>query len=184
MTLPNAINIAETKGYKQTLTVVPTHETAWEVWYLYKKHGINAEVYPQLAICKNKDCCLDVCWRYKYKDAGACIKGICKYYKAVKRALNVGFSPSETICPRCDQRNECQYHRRRLQAEKAEHRICTNNRFKLSHGRIAENVDYVTIHEEILDTLRPAIIIPSGIKIVKTVEALKIIIAASAYLSY
>ena len=92
----NATNISETKGYEQTLTVVPTHETAWEVWDKYRKNEIAAEVYPELSVCKNKKCLKDDCWRYKYKEGGACVKGMCRYYEGVQNALTDPLKNSES----------------------------------------------------------------------------------------
>lgn len=157
--------------YKRSLTVVPRHEIAWEVLESDRKAGIDAAVYPELSTCE-KNCKGEKCWRFKYGPA-ACVKGCCENYEEVNIALGMGFSASETVCLKCGFNKDCEYKRRLTAIESSRHLIATNSRLSLSFGSIASSADFVTIHESVFFTLRPAIEIKGTPKTVTALEAIR-----------
>lgn len=166
-------DIAEILFYKRSLTVVPRHEIGWEVLKKYQDAGIDAAIYPELSTCE-KTCKGEDCWRYQY-GSDACVAGCCIDYKTVDFAISLGFSASETVCLACAAKSNCVYRMRLAAVEKAKHVIATNKRFSLSLGSVADSAGFITVHESILDTLRPYIEIPGK---AETIEALESIVAA------
>ena len=165
-------DIVEIPFYKRTLTVVPRHEIGWEVLKKYQEAGIaDTAIYPELSTCE-KECKRKKCWRFKYGE-NACVKECCDNYDDVNFALDMGFSASETVCLVCDHRHGCIYKRRLDAVEKAKHIIATNNRFSLSFGSIATPANFVTIHESVLDTLRPDIEIKGKPETITALEAIR-----------
>lgn len=125
----------------RSLHVYPTHSNCHEVERLYLNAGIDVATYPARQT-KDSDDQTQNCWN---TDADI--------------AENMGFPVVKTVCAVCPHHEQCAvsgYLRQLITAKKAIVSLCTQKRVELSgFSDLAGNRDYVSIHEDPINLLRP-----------------------------
>ncbi|PHQ35167.1 hypothetical protein CEE69_12210 [Rhodopirellula bahusiensis] len=123
-----------------SLVVLPSHKNCSEFQGTCESVGIPAVAYPKLS------------------------KATCENFDLAKKAMASGLSPSQSICPKCPHAEGCEYQDLLTLAEKARHKICTHARGAMSFDQLSEGREYISVHEECSEFLRPGIQISSGLK--------------------
>ena len=117
---------------KASLTVTPSHKNCQEVVTMFRQMGVDrAEAYPALT------------------------KKTCQNYDAAVLAIEIGLSPSGSVCLICPHRDDCEYQAQMEAADAALHRVATHTRAEFSFEKLAENRPYIAIHEDAVNLLRP-----------------------------
>lgn len=130
-----------------SLTIQPTHKNCQETETSYTDFGLNAVAYPPL----NRD--------------------TCQNFDEAELAVRHGLSVSQAVCPTCPFFGGCEYQAIFADAEAAPHRIATHKRASLGLEQLAEGRNYVAIHEESSDLLRPKFESSKGLEKVAEVAA-------------
>ncbi|MCG2684363.1 MAG: DUF3854 domain-containing protein [Planctomycetales bacterium] len=128
-----------------SLTVVPAHYNCRETEAVYAGAGLAAAAYPQLS------------------------EGTCQNITEALAALGCGLAASQSVCPDCKFRNDCDYQTTMKAAEASPHRITTHARAALSFEQLAAGRSYVAIHEDAAGLLRPTKEIRVGFEVVARV---------------
>jgi hypothetical protein len=123
-----------------SLTILPTHKNGKEVEAAYRNHPLDAAKFPQI----NGKTCLNL--------------------PIAQRAIESGLSASQAVCPTCSRQLECDYRDFLKEAEDAAHQIATHHRAALSFEQLAKDRDYIAIHEDATNVLRPSIEIARGLE--------------------
>lgn len=125
----------------KALLVYPTHENGREVEEQYLAGGINAACYPARKTTDTKSTPQN-CWN-----------------ESANVAENIGFPVVKTVCPVCEHRKKCcnaGYLGQLMIVKHADVAICTHKRAEYSGlENLAKGCDYVSIHEDPVDLLRP-----------------------------
>jgi hypothetical protein len=125
------------------LLVYPTHKNCREVEEDFLAAGIDAATYPSRTTESSEDIPQN-CWN---KDADW--------------AESIGLPVVKTICPGCPARKKCLacgYLGELIEVEKATVALCTHKRAEFtSLGTMSSGRKYVSIHENPVDLLRPAV---------------------------
>ena len=132
---------------KSSLTIQPTHKNCEETEVSYNGFGLHAVAYPSL----NED--------------------TCQNFDEANLAVSHGLSVSQAVCPTCPYADGCEYQTIFAEAEAAPHRIATHKRASLSFEQLAEGRNYVAIHEESSDLLRPKFESSNGLEKIAEVAA-------------
>jgi hypothetical protein len=127
------------KRVVKSLLVLPSHSNCREVESLCASHNIDAVAYPEIS------------------------RKTCDNYDEAERALDAGLSVSQAICPGCRYKDGCIYQFVLKLADKSNHRIATHCRAGLSFDQIANGREYISIHEDPTDVLRPGFNASSGL---------------------
>ncbi len=124
------------KSAGTSLTIQPTHKNCQETETNYAAYGLDAVAYPSL----NKD--------------------TCQNFDEALLAVESGLSASQAVCLTCKWRDGCDYHDILSRAENSPHRIATHARALSSVEQLAEGRQYVSIHEDSANLLRPKFEVP------------------------
>ncbi len=123
---------------ESSLTVLPTHKNCAEVVNDYRHDGLDAVAYPQLK------------------------PETCVNYDEAVQAINSGLSASSALCPTCGARTKCLYREGMEEADAAAHRLATHQRACLTFSTIADGRNYIVIHEDATNLIRPTAEIATG----------------------
>lgn len=132
-------DIAAAASAGKSLTVVPTHKNASEVALTMQAAGLSAAAYPKLT--KGTDDELQTC----------------SNYPAAEAAMNIGLSPSRSVCPVCEFSTDCEYQSLMREANAAGHRIACHARAALGFSHIAQDRRYIAIHEDPISIFRQTV---------------------------
>ncbi|RIK74929.1 MAG: hypothetical protein DCC68_22165 [Planctomycetota bacterium] len=80
----------------------------------------------------------------------------CQRYDEAETVMKVGLSPSSTICPKCPHKADCDYQATMKAVETADHRLACHKRAELSFEQIADGRQFISIHEDLTEMLRPS----------------------------
>lgn len=126
---------------KRALLVYPTHENGREAVERYLKSDMDAVCYPGRTT-KDTESMAQNCWNV-----------------LADEAERIGLPVVKTVCFRCSHRRDCNEHGYLAQlarAKEAKVAICTHKRAEyMRFGELASGRDYISIHENPIDLLRP-----------------------------
>lgn len=122
-----------------TLTLLPSHQQVAEYWQSMIAAGVPAVRYPMLTP-------IDL------PDLG--IEKTCTQFKLANTALNIGLTPSQTVCPRCDDKEGCVYRNQTQEAKAAKHAIGTHSRAIYQLREMVDKRPLVLIQESATGILR------------------------------
>lgn len=125
---------------KTSLQIVPSHKNCEETEGHCRQHDIDATAFPKLD------------------------RKTCANYDEAEQVLNVGLSVSGALCPRCEHNPDCEYQATLKLAESSRHSIATHHRGALSFEQLAEGRQYISIHEDSAEFLRPGVEIADGLE--------------------
>ncbi|WP_339910898.1 winged helix-turn-helix transcriptional regulator [Symmachiella dynata] len=132
----------------KALLIYPTHDNCDEVVEPYLESGVDAACFPQRVTCDSGDRPQN-CWN---DDAS--------------QAEGIGLSVVKTVCPACDYRDKCRqtgYLAQLVNVAHADVAIATHKRAEYTGlSEMAQGRDYVSIHEDVIDLLRPPTDISTG----------------------
>jgi hypothetical protein len=142
---------ADTAAVKQlneqggrSLTLVPDHKQCREVSAMRSEAGAKSLYFPQL----NED--------------------TCDRYDEAEVVMSYGLSATAALCPDCPNREYCTY-REQYQAAKAAMNAIGTHARAAAEPRLLSNRQYITIHEQPLDMVRPSYLVNRGLKTVAEV---------------
>jgi hypothetical protein len=118
---------------ERTLTVLPDHANVRERVREYRAAGLDAVAYP------DRD------------------ETTCPNLGAVRRAEGLGLVAGAAVCWSCQFNKTCLYNKQKAEAEKADHKIGTHERLRLSPARTTDGVDAIVIDEMPESVLAPSI---------------------------
>ncbi|TWU57677.1 DUF3854 domain-containing protein [Rubripirellula reticaptiva] len=129
----------------KSLIILPTHNLCREFEDTCGKVGIDAVAYPEMS------------------------EKTCDDYETAEKVMNHGLSPSQAICPSCNYRETCEYQSLLEIAEQSAHSICTHQRGAMSFEHLAEGREFISVHEDAAEFLRPGLQVTSGFEHVRAV---------------
>jgi hypothetical protein len=130
-----------------SLTVVPTHSNCAEAVEDYASpHEVRAWAYPQ----HNRSTCEN-------------------FEEAHGQFTEAGLDFHAGLCPWCPYRKGCTYRRQYNEAAKAQHTIATQARLRVGMKTLTKDRQYITVHEDAIDVLRPMYSAPSGFRVIELV---------------
>lgn len=115
----------------KSIVLAPTHENCTELWELFNLNRILAEAYPPLD------------------------EDHCNNFSTALDCIDCGLSVSAAVCPTCPLREGCLYIELMKKAENADHRIATHSRASRNLTELTSAADFVSIHEEPINVIKP-----------------------------
>jgi DNA-binding transcriptional ArsR family regulator len=114
-----------------SLVVTPTHDNCEEQVELFYANGITAVAYPAMT------------------------EETCKNYETASDCLNAGLNMSAAVCLTCELRENCYYIRQMKEAERSDNRLATHARAALSLAELMHAANFISIHEDATNVVRP-----------------------------
>jgi hypothetical protein len=129
----------------RSLALLPNHQQCREAVRMMAELGSTA--FPEL----NDDTCL------RFDEA--------------REVIEVGLPITKTLCPDCPHRDDCDYRPQLEAATEAQHSVATLMRGTVSMPTLTEGRNYIAVHEQPLDMLRPTHVAKHklGFKIVRLI---------------
>lgn len=128
------------KAAGKSLTILQTHAICQEVEQAMTADEMAAAAYPKLSTLT------------------------CRNFGEADRAQRAGLSVVAAVCPTCQHKTCCEYHKLMEAAGQADHRIATHHRASLgSLAQLADGATYIEIHEDATNMLRPVVEISAGL---------------------
>jgi hypothetical protein len=126
LTTPNASGVLS-----KSLTINQNHDMCEETANRYAQAGMDAAAYPRFG------------------------PDTCRNFDEAEGAVDNGFPVTEVVCPKCRFRDGCPYREGIRAAGEATHAICTTERARLSLPLLADGRGRISIHEDLVNVLRP-----------------------------
>jgi hypothetical protein len=131
-----------------SLTLLSTHQNCREVVRARQERGIASQAYPQLT------------------------EANCMRYQEAIHDREAGLQHTQTICPDCPHQDECEYRQQLVEAMASRHPVATHARAIVQMPEIAEGASYISIQEDAVGVLRPAIVVGHGLDTIRWVADL------------